>query len=130
MTAVSPSFTSSWLSAFCFAKTKPRSAAGQELDRRALGVELHQDLAVVGHVRRDREPDTGLLELHVGAGRTARCPTDDASMTRTGVSSPTRMSAWRLSRVEMTGSAWMSASSVRSSALRNVVSEKPPMLVE
>ena len=33
-------------------------------------------------------------------------------MTRTGVSSPTRMSAWRLSSVEMTGSAWMSASSV------------------
>ena len=45
---------------------------GQRLDRRPLGVELHQHLAVVGHVRGDREPDTGLLELHVGAGRARR----------------------------------------------------------
>ena len=51
-------------------------------------------------------------------------------MTRTGVSSPTRMSAWRLSSVEMTGSAWMSARSVRSSALRKLVRLKPPMAVE
>ena len=53
---------------------------GQRLDRRALGVELHQDLAVVGHVRGDRQTDTGLLELHVGAGRPAgaRVGVDDA----------------------------------------------------
>ena len=41
---------------------------GQQLDRGALGVQAHQDLPVVRHVRRDGEPDTGLLELHVGAG--------------------------------------------------------------
>ena len=49
----------------------------QRLDRRPLGVELHQDLPVVGHVRRDREPDTGLLELHRGAGPAPRGAADE-----------------------------------------------------
>ena len=118
MTAVSPSFTRSWLSVFCLSNDEAEVRRRERLDRRPLGVELHQDLAVVGHVRRDGEPDTGLLELHVGAGGRRAAAGRAASTTRTGISSPTRMSACRLSSVVMTGSAWMSASSTRSSALQ------------
>ena len=129
MTAVSPSFDEELVVGLLLREGEAEVGRGQGPDRRPLGVELHQHLAVVRHVRRDGEADTGLLELHRGAGA-APLPVEFASITRTGVSSPTRMSAWRLSSVEMTGSAWTSASSVRSSALRNVVSAKPPMLVE
>ena len=68
MTAVSPSSTRSWLSAFCFWKMKPRSAAasGWIADRSVWSCIRH--LPVVGDVRGDRETDTGLLELHVGLG--------------------------------------------------------------
>ena len=55
---------------------------GERTDRRTLGVELHEHLAVVRHVRRDGETDTGLLELHRGAGDAAVAATaggvDDA----------------------------------------------------
>ena len=70
ITAVSPSLTRSWLVASCLVKMKPRSAAASGYDRRALGVEVHQDLPVGRHVRRDSKPDTGLRNGH----RRARAP--------------------------------------------------------
>ena len=129
MTAVSPSSTRSWLSAFCFWKMKPRSAAasGWIAERSVWSFIMIWRLLVTCGVTVNRIP----VSLNCTLARAAPlAPADEASMTRTGVSSPTRMSASRLSSVVMTGSAWMSASSLRSSAVRNVVSEKPPMLVE
>ena len=72
MTAVSPSFDQELVVGLLLLEDEAEVRRGQRLDRRALRVELHQDLAVVGHVRGDRETDTGLLELHVGAGAARR----------------------------------------------------------
>ena len=85
MTAVSPSLTSSRLVAICLAKLKPRSAAARACTADRSVREVHQDLPVVGHVRRDRQPDAGLPELHRRAGRSAL-----PGLRRAGVNDPDR----------------------------------------
>ena len=129
ITAVSPSATSSWFLVSCLATMKPRSAAARVwmLERSvARSREIWPSLVTCG-VTSSLMP----VSRNCTLARTATpAPVGAlASMTRIGMSSPTRIMACLLSWVVMVGSAWTSERLTCSSAWRKLVKEKPPITV-
>src|SRR5437763_1171318 len=129
ITAVSPSLTRIWLSACCVWNVKPMSTDdGFTAEFSACTSMSTWRLAVTCGVTFRLMPVCS--NRTVARGGAFPPLAELTSITRIGTRSPTRISAGRLSRVVIVGSACRSASSTRCSACRNVDRFKLPMAVE
>ena len=129
ITAVSPSPTRSCVVALRFGMVKPRSPPMMRSSDCSAAIDMRiWRLFVMCGVTVRMMPVS--LNWTLARAGTPTCEAAPASMTRTGVSSPTRIFASRLSSVVMLGSAWMSDNCCSRSASRNAVRLYLPRAVD